>query len=319
MEVFSGLEDFPQPETPRVLAVGTFDGVHLGHRAIVEEVIGRAKKRDSRSAALTFDPHPQRFLRRQVPPGLLSPSEEKAELLSQIGLDSLFVLRFDQKLALVEPEEFVEEILQRRLRVCEVVVGFSHRFGRERRGEPSLLRSLGHKLGFQVTVVEPVVVKGVVVSSTRIREALGRGEVEYARELLGRYYTLSGKVSSGERRGGILAYPTANIEVSPPEKLIPREGVYAVSADVGKGSFGGMMNIGVRPTFGESLLTVEAHLFDFNRDLYGRSIKVSLVRRMRDELKFESKEALRLQMEQDEKMAREILKGVPLIGDPKNS
>lgn len=309
MEIFSGLENFPRIKRPTVLAVGTFDGVHIGHQSIVKEVMKRAKEAGSPSAVLTFEPHPQRFLMKDSPPPLISPSREKAELLSEMGLDRLFILHFDRKLASMEPEVFVEQILKKRLMVSRVVVGFSHRFGQRRRGDPSLLRSLGLKLGFSVTVVEPVLIEGAVVNSTRIREILKKGQVRTARLLLGRYYSLSGKVSFGEKRGAVLSYPTANIEVEPLGKLIPKEGVYAVSAALNGDRLGAMMNIGFRPTFGEGPLTVEVHLFDFEGNLYGKSIKVDFVERIRDELRFGSKEDLRLRIEQDEERAREILSG----------
>lgn len=312
METFEDLENFPSFPVCPTVAVGTFDGVHLGHQAILEEVKRRAVDSNAPSAVLTFSPHPRSLL--SPPQPLLSSIEERIELISRHGLDYLLILRFDQNLASTEPEDFVVEVLHERLGVSQVVVGMSHGFGRGRRGDPFLLRSLGKELGFDVEVLEPVLVGGIPVSSGKIREVLRRGEVELARDMLGRHYAIWGTVSPGERRGRSLEYPTANLKVTTPGKLIPGRGVYAVSVKVQEDEHSGLMNIGVRPTYGEGPSSLEVHLLDFDRELYGEPLKVYFVQRLRDELRFATEKELTAQIGRDEEEARRILKELRLTG-----
>ncbi|NPA48390.1 MAG: bifunctional riboflavin kinase/FAD synthetase [Thermodesulfobacteria bacterium] len=300
-------EDLPVSLPYCVATIGNFDGVHLGHQALFKETVKRARAKNGTAVAITFHPHPLQVLRPEIPLKLICTLEQKIKLIEEAGLDYLLLLEFTRELASLEAEDFVEEILVRGLGIKELIVGYDYRFGRKRRGDTELLRLLGERFGFKVTVIPPQKVDGLTVSSTLIRELIAEGDVALAAKLLGRYYKLCGKVIPGHGRGKrLLGFPTANLKLSR-EKLLPKTGVYAVFVHLNGKKLPGVMNLGFNPTFGDGYLSAEVHIFDFEGDLYGKVICLSFVARLRDEKKFSSAEELARQIAEDCQRAREIL------------
>lgn len=303
------------PELPRgipsdrgtVATVGTFDGVHRGHWAVLEEIRRRAEATGRRSVLVTFHPHPLRIVRPDEAPPMLTTPDEKKEILAESGLDFAVFLHFTRTLSRYSPERFVEEILVGRLGVEELVIGYDHGFGRGRSGDVDTLREIGGRLGFAVDVVPPVETGDEAVSSTRIRRAASRGDMRAAHRGLGRPYSLRGLVVRGDGRGRGLGFPTANLGGIGPEKLIPPAGIYAVRGVTRHGTYGGALHLGPRPTFQGATPTIELHLLDFDADLYGEEVRVDFVERLREVLPFDSVEALVEQMRRDVERAREVL------------
>jgi riboflavin kinase/FMN adenylyltransferase len=304
-----------QRDTSSVITVGTFDGVHAGHRAIIRYLVKRARDRDGTSVVLSFSPHPREVVHGEKVP-LLTTVDERAEIMEGLGIDRFIVIPFTEEFSKLPAEDFVTEILVRRIGVHEIVIGYDHAFGRDRRGDADLLRELGRIHGFTVDIIPAQVVEEHVVSSTEIREALTeRGDVRLAGELLGQYYSLSGKVMKGDGRGRQIGFPTANLAVDHPQKIVPAVGVYAVRVHVlesgtrssGAQAYDGMMNIGRRPTFGSGDVVLEVHLLDFEGDLYGKDLRVEFVERMRDERTFQSVDGLIEQLSEDRARCMQLL------------
>lgn len=289
----------------RVVTIGNFDGVHLAHQAICRRVTERADAAGAESAAVSFHPHPAAVLAAARAPRLLVGIRDRVVLLAQTGIELIVVQRFTPALARIEPEAFVDTYLVDRLGAMHVVIGHNFRFGHHRRGDEDLLRRLGAARGFTVEAVGPIVKEGIVVSSTAIREAIAAGDLARAGLLLGRPHFVSGRVVHGEHRGAMLGFPTANLRLS--AGLLPPNGVYAVRVDAGGPAYGGIANLGTTPTFGPGAEKLEAHLFDFSGDLYGRRLRLSFVRRLRSEAKFSGPEALAAQIRRDVVAAREAL------------
>lgn len=296
----------PLPEAGTVITVGSFDGVHLGHAAVLREIAARARAAGRASVLVTFEPHPMEVVNPAAAPLLLTTPVERREILAQSELDYAVILRFDERLRALAPEEFVR-LLRERFGLRELVIGEDHGFGRGRAGDVAMLRALGAADGFAVDVVPPVrdPVAGPV-SSSRIRTAVAHGDLALARRLLGRPFTLSGVVTPGARRGRTIGVPTANLPV-PPRKALPPDGVYAVWVEWRSGRSGGMLNQGPRPTVGDAARTIEAHLFGFDGDLYGEWVRIEWVERIRDIRRFESLEALKAQLTDDAVTARKVL------------
>lgn len=289
------------------VAIGVFDGVHKGHQQVMRDLTAMARARDLVPAALTFDPHPLEFLAPDRAPDLLTTVEQRAELLAECGVEILGVLPF-LEIRDLDPRAFVTEILCLRLKVGAIAVGENFRFGRDRGGDPALLKELGEACGFTVDVVEMVVHAGPdgAISSTRIRELLSEGEVRSAAVLLGRPFVLTGPVIHGDARGNRIGFPTANLHV--PERMaVPANGVYACWAERDGARHAAVVNIGVRPTFGVSARTIEAHLLDFDDDLYGESIALHFVERIREERRFDGVDSLVAQIAVDRDRAAAIL------------
>ncbi len=305
MEIFRGLESYPPDSPPSVVALGIFDGVHLAHRRILAKAVERARALGLRAVVCTFEPHPLQVLQPDLAPAPITGLDDKLNLLGRQGLDAAVVVRFTREFSQVEAGDFAAGVLARTLKAREVVVGFNHTFGRGARGTPALLEELGTRLGFAVHVVPSFSVDGLVVSSSAIRQALKAGDVGRAGLLLGRPYSVSGRVVRGKERGHPLGFPTANLR--PDRELIIPPGVYAARASWEDGSAAAVVNLGVRPTFGEGEYWLEAHLLDFSGDLYGRILTLSFVSRLRPERKFEDVEALRAQIARDAALARQLL------------
>lgn len=285
------------------LTVGNFDGVHLGHRELLRRTVVCARTRGTVAVALTFTPHPVRFFSPGARFYEITTEEEKAELIAGTGIDALVVETFDGDIGNMTPEVFSREVLSRRLRARWVTVGYDFTFGRNRTGSPSMLAEVGKEVGFEVDIVPPLVRGGLIVSSTRIRDLLLAGRVREAEELLWRPYRIKGPVVTGAGRGKKLGFPTANIRFS--QDIIPLSGVYVVEAEVDGEMRRAVANVGFNPTFGENSLSVEVHLMDFDRDIYGREISVYFRDRIRDERKFKTVQDLVRQIEKDVQYARE--------------
>lgn len=291
-----------------VLTVGTFDGVHLGHRRVLEEIVTRARKGGHQSVLITFEPHPLEIVNPAAAPPRLTLADERQEVLAQSDLDLLVVYQFTRETSQLAPDEFIRR-LTGRFAVRELVIGHDHGFGRGRAGDETTLRELGTGIGFAVDVVEPVSAAGRPVSSTLVRRAVAGGDLDMARRLLGRRYSFSASVVPGAGRGRDLGYRTINLALPDRRKLFPPDGVYAVEVEWATGSAGGMMHQGARPTFGETERSVEVHLLDVRADLYGKLVKVSWVQRLRDVMRFESPAALKAQLDKDFAAARTALTG----------
>ncbi len=293
-----------------VVAVGNFDGVHRGHQAVIAAAAAEARRLGAPLAVLTFEPHPREVFQPGAAPFRLTPFRSKTRFLAALGVDLLFTLHFDKGFAARSAEAFVEDILVSGLAVRHAVIGYDFVFGNRRRGTPTLLREMGARHGFGVSVVEPVAgAGGVAYSSTRIRDHLAAGRPAEAAELLGRFWEIEGRVDHGDERGRTIGFPTANIALA--DYLRPAAGVYAVRIGIIDGDatqwHNGAANIGWRPTVGGTDLRLEAHLFDFSGDLYGRHLRVALVDHLRPEQKFSGLDALKAQIAEDCRRAREVL------------
>ncbi len=294
-----------------VITVGTFDGMHRGHQDVLRRVASRAEESGRTSVVVTFDPHPLQVLRPEHAPRLLTTFQEKLEVMAATGVSYVAVLPFTPTLAALDAAAFVDEVLRARYGLAELLVGHDHGFGRGRLGDVNALRSLGAARGFTVSELAPVMAgDGSAVSSSVIRRAIADGELGRAAAGLGRPYAISGRVKAGEGRGRALGYRTLNLDGPPDEKLLPPDGVYAVRVHTREGAFGGMMNLGPRPTFGDGHRQVEAHVFDAVRDWYGTLVRIDLVGWLRHTQTFVDAEALVQQLGQDEAAARRLLQAV---------
>ncbi|MBW6519655.1 MAG: bifunctional riboflavin kinase/FAD synthetase [Desulfoarculaceae bacterium] len=306
MEIFREIEAINKTFPYACVTIGNFDGVHLGHQMLFAEVVQKAYRHHGTSVAITFDPHPLQVLR---PEGikLISTCAQKIELIGHAGIDVLVIVPFTLQFAATPAVHFVDEILKGRIGVKELVVGYDYAFGKDRAGDIPFLQKQGQEKGFPVTVVDAHYENGMLVSSTKIREMIVEGRMADARRLLGRFYQIRGEVQVGKQRGSKeIGFPTANLCLDP-EDLIPRIGVY-VSQVICEGKcYGGVLNIGYNPTFGEEKLVAEAHIFDFDQDIYGKPIKVNLLQYLRGEQKFSGVQELAAQIGRDVAQAKRVL------------
>ncbi len=291
-----------------VVTVGQCDGVHVGHRSVVDAVLREAKDRAGTSVVVTFEPHPQTVIAPEHPPQILTTLQEKEMRVDLLGVDVLAVVEFTDALRSLSPEAFVREYLVRRLGMAAAVVGYDHGFGRDRSGGLETVERLGREHGFAVHSMPPIIVEGEPVSSTRIRRALLDGDLRQAERMLGSGYPVSGRVVEGDGRGRELGFPTANLAIDDPGKLLPPDGVYAGWAHRAKAErLAAVVNLGCRPTFNGRHRSMEAHLLEFSGDLYGESLVVELVDRIREERRFESPTALISQIQSDCQTASDVL------------
>ncbi len=307
---FAGWEDsgLPPRSPGTVVTVGTFDGVHRGHRDVLQRIADRADALQLDSVLVTFDPHPLAIVNPKASPPLLTLSEEKIEIVAESGIHYMAVVPFTRALARYGAAQFVDEVLRRRFHMRHLVIGHDHGFGRGREGDVEVLHALGRDRGFGVEVVEAVTAPdGRPLSSTFIRRAVAGGDLVRAAAALGRPYSVSGAVRQGDRRGQLLGFPTINLGAPPEQKLLPPAGVYAVRTQTRAGAFGGMMNLGARPTFGDPDVTLEVHLFDTTAELYGSRVRVDFVARLRDTQRFSGVDALVAQLRVDAESARRAL------------
>lgn len=307
MQVVFDLNTFVPPEVT-VVTQGTFDGVHTGHRKILGNIVDLAAGRKGKSVLVTFHPHPRHVLyKSENNIRLLTTFEEKVDLLRETGIDYLIVLPFDEYMAKMKAHRFIRDIMVEKIGVDVMVVGYDHRFGRNREGSFGDLKEFAHMFGFEVMEIAAHDINAATVSSTKIRNCLLEGDVETAALYLGREYSIRGEVVHGKKLGNTLGYPTANLHINTPDKLIPANGIYAVWAEVAGAKFGGMLSIGNNPTIEGAKWSIEVHIFGFNQTIYGEELTLTLVRRMRNEEKFDSLEALKAQLKVDEIQAQQIL------------
>lgn len=305
MRVIRDLDNLHEPPLRTVLTIGNFDGVHLGHRGIFRHVVDKAHELKGTAAVLTFEPHPLRLLAPDKAPLRLNTPEEKVRLLAASCIDLLVVLEFTQQLAEMPAEAFVREILVGKLGVRHLIVGYDYAFGRNRQGDTAFLAAQARLHNFTLEVLAPIRAEQQAHSSTAIRQFLRDGRVADAIKILGRNFTLDGEVVHGEGRGRKLGFPTANLVTQ--KEILPRDGVYAVKVKWRDNDYDGVINIGRRPTFVDSAVTLEIHLLDFQGDLYGERLRVYFVERLRDEQRFSSVEALQEAVVADIVRAREVL------------
>lgn len=296
-------------ESNSVVTVGTFDGVHQGHKALIEAVVHRAKQTQSRSVVVTFDPHPRSIIRSKGEGlKLLTTMRERAESMKSLGVDVLCVIPFTRDFSLLSSEEFVKNVIFQKIGINHFVIGYDHHFGKDRTGTISTLERLAPELGFDVQVISKREMGDTTISSTFIRNILKKeGDVQRAAELLGRPYMLNGLVIHGDERGREIGYPTANIKPEHEDKLVPKNGIYAVKIRVDEQWFNGMMNIGIRPTFDGTTKSLEVNIFDFDQQIYGKMVQVRFFKRIRDERKFSGIRELIEQLKQDKESAITIL------------
>ena len=299
--------DLPKPALPRGwLTIGSFDGVHRGHVKVVRRLLQLARREGAPTTVMTFDPHPRCVLAPDTCPLSLTTVDEKAAVLADLGVDHLVVMPFTHKLSQLTATEFMEKTTAA-LPLAGLVIGYDFALGHQRRGDRAFLEHYGANHRFAVEVITPHSAEGHVISSSRIRELLQEGQVAHAGRLLGRHYSISSFVEHGAGRGSRIGFPTANLAITP-NKLVPKNGVYAVWVDIAGKTYPGALNAGYRPTFGENRLTVEAFVFDFEGDIYNQDVRVRFVQRIRDEKRFDSPEALVEQIGKDVARSRRILK-----------
>lgn len=298
MKIYNSLEEF-SPTAKTIVTLGTFDGVHKGHKILLNKLTDAAAKSNCESVVLTFFPHPRMVLQQAADVKLLNTMDEKAELLDAAGIDNLVIHPFSIEFSRLSAEDFVKHILVDKLNVSKIIIGHDHRFGRNRTATTADLVAMGKQYGFEVEQISALEVNETPVSSTKVRRALAEGDISLANSYLGYPYFVTGVVVKGKQLGRTIGFPTANIDLTEGYKLIPAQGVYAVSAIIDARVVYGMMNIGTRPTVDGTYQTIEINFLDFDKDIYGRELKINFHKYLRGEHKFESLDALKLQLNKD--------------------
>lgn len=306
MKTIHGIENFPASEGS-IVTIGTFDGVHLGHQQILKQLIDTSQQSKLKSVMLTFSPHPRMVLQPDISMRLIQTIEERERALRKTGLDYLVIHPFSEKFSRLSADDYVKQILVEKLNVRKVVVGYDHRFGRNRTASLEDMYNYAEIYDFEVIEIDVKKIKSTAVSSTKIRKAIDEGDIALANSYLGDPFTLEGVVAHGDKRGRELSYPTANIELQNKHKIIPKQGVYLIQSDLGNQVVYGMMNIGTKPTFDTTNPSVEVHFFDWNGDLYGQTLQVKLLKWVREEQKFDSVEELQVQIHADERYCRSYI------------
>jgi riboflavin kinase/FMN adenylyltransferase len=313
MKAYYRLEDYDESLPYPVVTMGNFDGIHRGHQRIFRSLREEALANQGTAVVITFFPHPLKILRPDRAPLLITSLQDRVALIERCGIDRVICLPFTQELANWDAERFVQDILVRKIGTKEVLVGEDFRFGKNRRGDLAYLQEQGKACGFKVLKIGPVRLDGMEVSSTRIRQCIQKGRVRESADMLGRPYAICGTVVAGDKRGRTLGFPTANLSTD--AELLPPNGVYAVRVILGDDRWNGVASLGVKPTFSGSQYSIEAHIFDFDRDIYGRSVRVEFVEWIREQTSFPSAQALAAQIDRDAQEARRILEQ----GSPESS
>ncbi len=310
MEIFRHIDDARLKLARSIVTMGNFDGLHLGHQCLLRNTVEDAQRLGIPSVVLTFEPHPLKVLAPERAPKLILAHKDKMQLLQSFGIDIVVIQTFDRSFASLQPDAFVRSFLIDRLHIEKIWVGRDFRFGQGRKGTIADLVERGAEWEFKVGAVDPIFIGGARVSSSRIRQLVEEGRVDEAKHMLGRYHFVSGKVVAGHHRGRLLGFPTANISTR--TEVVPLDGIYATIVRVGAERYLSVSNIGVNPTFGEGPRTIESFILDFDQDIYGKTLRLSFVTRIRAEKKFDSVEQLVLQMHEDVKSARAIFDRVEL-------
>ena len=306
MKIFNSIQEF-STTSKTIVTLGTFDGVHKGHKSILEKLINSSKSTGYESVVLTFFPHPRMVLQQNTDIKLLNTINEKAFLLDQYGIDNLIIHPFDHAFSRLTAEEFVKDILVSKLNISKIIIGHDHRFGRNRTATIDDLIVFGKEYGFEVEQISALEINEVSVSSTKIRNALNEGLLETANKFLGYPYFITGTVIKGKQLGRTIGFRTANISIAEDYKLIPANGVYVASSIIDNKKVFGMMNIGNNPTVGGTTQSIEVNFFDFDEDIYDQEIRVNIHYRIRDEIKFPSLDALKNQLAEDQKTSLEYI------------
>lgn len=306
MLIYNGLSEFSKNENS-IVTIGTFDGLHLGHQKIVDQLVNSAKSLNAKSTVISFDPHPRQIVSGDYSLSILTTIPEKSEILKNSGVDGLVILEFNKALSQMSAEDFITDVILDKIGLRGIIIGYDHRFGKGRDGGEEMLSKLSETHGFFIKKVDAVSVNGTEVSSTKIRDFLLKGNVFEAREFLGRYYSFEGVVVKGDQRGRKLGFPTANLMLTGYKKLLPAIGSYAVYVDLEGQRYKAMMNIGRRPTFNRWDLAVEVNIFDFDKMIYGDKLTVFVVERLREEIKFLSVLDLVEQLNKDREKALKYL------------
>ena len=306
MNVVDGIENY-KANSKSILTIGTFDGVHLGHQKIITSLVTKAKQKSLQANILTFFPHPRMVLQKESNLKLIDTLEEKQNLLSELGIDNLIIHPFSKEFSKLTAIEFTRDVLVNELGMSALMIGYDHRFGKNREASVEDLITYGQSYNFEVTVIPAQDISSITVSSTKIRDAIKISNFKKVNQFLGRPYELNGKVIKGNGVGRTIKYPTANIEIKEIYKLIPPKGVYLVKIYLGENEFSGMMNIGNRPTINGLNQTIEVHIFDFDKDIYGKNLKVCFLKKIRKEKKFDSLPSLKSQLKKDEENCKRIL------------
>lgn len=306
MKIYHSIKEF-KPNSQTIVTLGTFDGVHIGHKKIIERLVSNAAVNGGETVILTFFPHPRMILQDGTDIKLLNTIDEKSDLLEQCGIDHLIIHPFDQEFSRLTAEEFVEEILVNRFHLKTIIIGHDHRFGRNRTANIDDLINFGNQFSFEVEQISAQEIDEVSVSSTKIRNALSEGNCQLANEYLGYPYFLTGTVEKGKSIGRTIDFPTANLHIKEAYKLIPKNGVYVVSAILNNQTVFGMMNIGFNPTVNGEKQSIEIHFFNWNSDLYNQKIQVNILYRIREEQKFDSIEDLKIQLQLDQSSSLQVI------------
>ncbi len=294
-------------KNPTAITIGTFDGVHIGHQKIIERLVDAAKQRNLESTILTFFPHPRMVLQQNVDLKLINTIAERIEILKNSGIDNLIVYPFSKEFSRLHAQEYIEKILKGKLNAKRVIIGYDHHFGKNRTADIEDLKKFGEKYDFEVEEISKQDIDDVSVSSTKIRKALKNGNIEKANRYLGKPFMLTGEVVKGRQLGKKLGYPTANLFIEEKYKLIPKQGVYIVKSKIEEKEYFGMMNIGTNPTVGGMEQTIETFFFDLDADLYGKTLQIHLLKRIRDEKKFANTTELITAMKEDEIFTKKYL------------
>ncbi len=306
MRIFDNLKSYSSKKES-ILTIGTFDGVHVGHNKILKRLIQDSKKNNLSSLVMTFFPHPRMILNKSHDIKMIDTIDEKINLLEKTGLDNLIIHPFDNNFSKIRAKEFVEEILIKKLKIKEIIIGYDHKFGKDREASVEDLKKFGLDYMFNVQEIPAEEIDSIAISSTKIRDAILNGEIEKCNKFLGRNFILTGKVVYGEGLGKKIDFPTANIEIKETYKIIPKNGVYLVKTKINSKTYFGMMNIGIRPTVGGTNKSLEIHFFNFKDNIYGKNVSIEIIKKIRDEEKFSSIDQLKIQLKKDEQFCLKLI------------
>ena len=306
MKIFNNIQSYSS-EKESILTIGTFDGVHIGHNKILTKLVEESKKNNLSSLIMTFFPHPRMVLQKSQEIKMINTMDEKIHLFEKTGVDNLIIQPFDENFSKIRAKEFVEEILVKKLKIKHIIIGYDHRFGKDREASVDDLKKFGLNYMFTVEEIAAQEIHSIAISSTKIRNAILKGEIKKCNEYLGRNFMLTGEVVHGDGLGKKINFPTANIEIPETYKIIPKNGVYLVKAIINSEIYFGMMNIGVRPTIGGKNKSLEIHFFNFKDNIYNKTISVEIICKIRDEEKFSSIDELKIQLKKDEQFCLKLI------------
>jgi riboflavin kinase/FMN adenylyltransferase len=306
MKIFNNIQSYSS-EKESILTIGTFDGVHIGHNKILTKLVEESKKNNLSSLIMTFFPHPRMVLQKSQEIKMIDTIDEKIHLFEKTGVDNLIIQPFDENFSKIRAKEFVEEILVKKLKIKHIIIGYDHRFGKDREASVDDLKKFGLNYMFTVEEIAAQEIHSIAISSTKIRNAILKGEIKKCNEYLGRNFMLTGEVVHGDGLGKKINFPTANIEIPETYKIIPKNGVYLVKAIINSEIYFGMMNIGVRPTIGGENKSLEIHFFNFKDNIYNKTFSVEIICKIRDEEKFSSIDELKIQLKKDEQFCLKLI------------